>query len=411
MPLTAGEAAARLKLHPKTFRQKLRDGVVEGRLEGGRWAVEEQDLEAYSQRAGYSSAADGPRADAAPTPAPAPDSGSGSGSDGKGTQAVLARESAATLLRAEVRTGAWLLLAVGEDRAFGSNDGYDDEPETHYRWDDTVPNHTRIREGDAVVLWDKKASIGASVIDSIQTEKKTKPVYRCPNCGRAHIKARKEKAPRYRCFKCETDFDEPDTTTKAILEYTASYAGSWVGLDGLLDGATLRSLCVSPRSQLSLRPLKWDAFREALAQAGGPELLTVLEAARAITGGHRTANVRVRVGQGSFRRHLLATSGAVCAFTGPAPTAALEAAHLYSYARVGEHHDHGGLLMRRDLHRLFDLGFITVDPTSMTIDVAPTLTGYPMYSELQGRPLATALSRRQIDWLREHWAEHRPAPR
>lgn len=35
---------------------------------------------------------------------------------------------------------AWLLLAVGDDRQPGGNEGYDDAPESHYSWDSTVPN-------------------------------------------------------------------------------------------------------------------------------------------------------------------------------------------------------------------------------------------------------------------------------
>lgn len=270
----------------------------------------------------------------------------------------------------------------------------------------TEPCSTGSR--NAVVLWDKKASIGAAVIGSITTEKKTKPVYSCPKCGKAHIKARKTIEPRYRCFKCGTNFDAPVTTRKQVLEYTAHYGASWVDLGGLLEGGTLRSLCVSPKSQLSLRPLWWDAFTDVVARAGGPELLTVLEAARGtVNGGHRVANVRVRIGQGAFRRELLAATGAVCAFTGCTPAAALEAAYLYSYAKAGEHREHGGLLMRRDLHRLFDLGYIGVDPTTLRVDVSPTLADYPAYLDLDGRLLAVPLWGRQVTWLREHWAEHR----
>lgn len=72
--------------------------------------------------------------------------------------------------------------------------------------------------------------------------------------------------------------------------------------------------------------------------------------------------MRVRVGQAEFRLRLLARYGNVCAFSGPSPTAALEAAHLYSYAAEGRHHDDGGFLLRRDLHRLFDLGLLAVEP-------------------------------------------------
>lgn len=365
-----------------------------GRLEKGRWLVEDQDIDAYIQRSAVSEVHVPEMSDCA---------------SGLPTSASLAVGSAELKTAATGKhAGAWLLLAVGENRAFGSNDGYDDVPSTHYRWDDTVPNHARINVGDPVVLWDKRVSLGASVINSIDTAHKIKPIYSCPNCGKAHIKARKFDKPRYRCFKCSETFDEPTTTQKQVLEFTASYGNSWVGLDGLLTGAALRGLCVSPKSQLSMRPFRWDEFRVMVANSGGPELLTVLEAAmHSIPGGHKHANVRVRVGQGAFRRKLLATFGEVCAFTGPVPAAALEAAHLYSFAKSGEHHAYGGLLMRRDLHRLFDLGFIAINPRSLAIDVSPTLAGYQTYKELDGKPLAATLGKRQNRWLEEHWSEHR----
>lgn len=41
----------------------------------------------------------------------------------------------------EAATGAWLCLAVSGRRQHGGNDGYDDNPSSHYSWDSTVPNH------------------------------------------------------------------------------------------------------------------------------------------------------------------------------------------------------------------------------------------------------------------------------
>jgi len=40
----------------------------------------------------------------------------------------------------------------------------------------------------------------------------------------------------------------------------------------------------------------------------------------------------------------------------------LEAAHIRPYAAGGEHAVSNGLPLRRDLHRLFDLGYVTVTP-------------------------------------------------
>jgi hypothetical protein len=97
----------------------------------------------------------------------------------------------------------------------------------------------------------------------------------------------------------------------------------------------------------------------------------------------------------------------MCAFTGPAPASALEACHLYSYAAVGQHHSHGGLLLRRDVHRLFDLGYLAVDPATTTIDVASPLLQFASYASLDDCPLQVPITPSHRKWLTYHWQEHR----
>lgn len=46
------------------------------------------------------------------------------------------------------------------------------------------------------VLWDKKSSLGMSVIESIDQGTAVKAEYNCPSCGKAHTKARKDKVRR-----------------------------------------------------------------------------------------------------------------------------------------------------------------------------------------------------------------------
>jgi HNH endonuclease len=41
---------------------------------------------------------------------------------------------------------------------------------------------------------------------------------------------------------------------------------------------------------------------------------------------------------------------------------ALEAAHIRPYSDGGAHEARNGLLLRRDIHSLFDLGYVTVTP-------------------------------------------------
>ncbi|WP_431943543.1 HNH endonuclease [Micromonospora marina] len=303
---------------------------------------------------------------------------------------------------------AWLALVAGENREHGGNDGYDDEPAEHYSWDSSVPNHARVKVGDAIVLWEERGLIGASVIESIETAEVDKWVHRCPDCHKAGIKRRRKQPRRYRCYKCKAEFDEPRSEQKRVTAYRSKHDRGWVDLAGCLSAGQLRPLAYLPDSQNSFRQLRWGNFVDAVHASGLDVSLRVLDAAgEQIAGGHARAVVRARRGQGAFRRALLDQFGSVCAFTGKAPVDALEAAHLYSYATTGRHDSRGGFLLRRDLHRLFDLGHIAVHPTDAILDIAPALFAFPDYASLHGKSLAVPLTVGHRRWLQEHWAEHR----
>ncbi|SFB02379.1 protein of unknown function [Collimonas sp. OK607] len=80
-----------------------------------------------------------------------------------------------------------------------------------------------------------------------------------------------------------------------------------------------------------------------------------------------------RQGQPAFRRELLRAYSGRCAVTGCQVTEALEAAHIMPYRGPHTNHISNGLLLRADLHTLFDLGLIAVDQQSMSLIVAPAL--------------------------------------
>jgi hypothetical protein len=124
-------------------------------------------------------------------------------------------------------------------------------------------------------------------------------------------------------------------------------------------------------------------------------------------GGHTLVLTRARVGQGKFRKDVLKRYGAECAVTGPAPEMVLDAAHLYSYATVGNHLDQGGILLRKDIHRLFDAGALAIDPSNMTIDLIDDLKTCPGYSPLQGAGLRISPTNKQAGWIADHWGQHR----
>lgn len=72
--------------------------------------------------------------------------------------------------------------------------------------------------------------------------------------------------------------------------------------------------------------------------------------------------VRPRLGQGAFRLAVTAAYGRACAMTGEHSLPALESAHIRPFSEGGPHDLSNGLLLRSDLHRLFDRGYVTVRP-------------------------------------------------
>lgn len=70
--------------------------------------------------------------------------------------------------------------------------------------------------------------------------------------------------------------------------------------------------------------------------------------------------VAPRLGQGSFRAAVLDAYGGRCAITGDRVVHVLQAAHIRSFSRGGPHLVRNGLLLRSDLHTLFDRGYLTV---------------------------------------------------
>jgi putative restriction endonuclease len=70
--------------------------------------------------------------------------------------------------------------------------------------------------------------------------------------------------------------------------------------------------------------------------------------------------VRPRLGQGGFRVMVMDEYARRCAITGEKTLPVLEAAHIKPYAENGPHQVSNGILMRSDLHTLFDNGYLTL---------------------------------------------------
>jgi len=131
-------------------------------------------------------------------------------------------------------------------------------------------------------------------------------------------------------------------------------------------------------------------FAEAQARYGEPTL------------------IRPRLGQGAFRLVVTDLYGRQCAITKERTLPALEAAHIRPYADGGEHSPANGILMRRDIHSLFDQGYVTITPEhrfEVSRRIREEFDNGRHYYELHGSEITLPTSANQrpdVDALRWH---------
>jgi hypothetical protein len=288
---------------------------------------------------------------------------------------------------------AWSFLVVDEeDRQHQGNQGYDDNPSRYYSWDSTVANREGPGEGDLCAVRDSRGLLGISQIDEVTTRAGEKGRSRCRECESTAFKSRTTMKPTYKCSHCMAEFDEPLVEQISVTFYRADYARSWVSVGGAVTATELEASCYLSRSkQHAIRPIDPQALRQLVStrqvligsawwKAGGAVELPE------IPGGYRKLTALGRIGQREFRRQLLMRFGPVCAFTGPQPEKSLHAAHVIPYAKSARHELAGGLLLRADLHALFDDGLITVDG-NLKVGIDPSLRSFPELARLGGASL------------------------
>lgn len=96
--------------------------------------------------------------------------------------------------------------------------------------------------------------------------------------------------------------------------------------------------------------------------------------------------IAARRGQAKFRDDLLASFACTCCVTRCRTEAVLEAAHLESKRGSDIHEISNGLLLRSDIHTLFDLALFAIDPNNLSIALHPELDKHASeYRKYAGR--------------------------
>ena len=114
-----------------------------------------------------------------------------------------------------------------------------------------------------------------------------------------------------------------------------------------------------------------------------------------------------RRGQRAFRDALIAAYGGRCPITGVSTLHTLEAAHIFPYLGPATNATSNGLLLRADLHTLFDCKLLAIHPQTDKVRVAPSIKDKE-YRDLHGRCIE--LPKREKDRpnkkaLRRHLSE------
>lgn len=91
-----------------------------------------------------------------------------------------------------------------------------------------------------------------------------------------------------------------------------------------------------------------------------------------------------RLGQQTFRRKLISAYASQCALTQCKTLWVLEAAHISPYRGIRTNAVTNGLLLRADVHTLFDLILLTIEPNKFVVQVSTLLEG-SQYEALDGR--------------------------
>jgi putative restriction endonuclease len=133
----------------------------------------------------------------------------------------------------------------------------------------------------------------------------------------------------------------------------------------------------------------WEQVRSRLASESGAMSVDKIAEQPARFG--KEITIRPRLGQGAFRVEVTDAYARRCAITGERTLPALEAGHIKPYSKNGPHETRNGLLLRSDIHNLFDQGYLTVTrdyKVEVSRRIKEEFENGRHYYELHGQPLA-----------------------
>ena len=235
------------------------------------------------------------------------------------------------------------------------------EPELVLTWH--VGQHPLLmRRGQMVYLWRAagKRKLVSGIIGTASIQ--SKPEVQQPF-------AQSPGGPR------EMDQNEPEQCAVLKIEKLFNGADSMLRKEVLLHDPNLKDLRILRGPNGTNFPLRTDQaihIAELLglkSKAAKPVYADFGEAPNDDPDELRTFAAKVRRGQPKFRNALLGLYGEKCAITGTPVRQVLEACHVTLHSKTGINRSDNGILLRSDIHELFDQGLIDIDPDTMAVVV------------------------------------------
>jgi putative restriction endonuclease len=276
-----------------------------------------------------------------------------------------------------------------------------------YRFDDRIPHHNQISAGDLFFFRNKARLIAVARVGDIALRREWQQVERCPVCGSSELGERTRRKAKFRCALGH-EFLETASDKRQAKLYDVSFGVDHTTVAAAVTYDELRYFELTNSAQLAIRPCDIDGLIRLLARRA-PTAVTLIKAwiadgsfelsdrdgdrhnfGLAVDSRERVrTGIRLRRGDEDFRQNLFQRYGERCMVSGCAISGLIEAAYILPRTTFRLSRPGNGLLLRADLHTLFDLDLIGIAPARLAVAIHPKLSDTE-YAQFSGAPLETA---------------------